>query len=68
MPEIIEGKVRENPYGNWSDVDTGLYVGGKQLFPWGMYPEPNFLDEYVGKNVRITIEVIEEPEKPSEDE
>ena len=53
--KIITGKIVENPYGNWSDVDTGWYIGYDRI--------DSFLNSYEGKNVRITIEIIPEVEK-----
>jgi hypothetical protein len=52
MSEVIEGKCQENPYGNWSDVDHGTYVGNTKV---------NYLfDKYDGKNIRIIIEELPE--------
>lgn len=69
IKEIIEGKVKVNPYGDWSDVDKGLYVGGDLIVfdgggAFGSSLGNTFLDDYVGKNVRITIEVL--PDEESE--
>lgn len=52
--KIIAGKIVENPYGNWSDVDTGWYIGFDRI--------DSFLNSYEGKNVKITIEIIPEVE------
>ncbi len=29
--QTIEGKVKENPWGNWSDVDKGWYIGHEEI-------------------------------------
>ncbi len=50
--KTISGEVVENPYGNWSDVDRGWYIGSDNIL--------NLLSEYEGKNVKISIEVISE--------
>lgn len=57
------GLVEINPYGNWSDVDHGLYIGGER-----------FADEHcdlavlVGKHVAITVEVLPSPEPEARDD
>lgn len=59
---VIEGICVENPYGNWSDVDKGVYVGGEQIV-WNNTSIPylsTFLNDFIGKNIRITIEEIKE--------
>lgn len=52
--KIITGKIVENPYGNWSDVDQGWYIGYDNI--------ETILKNYEGKNVKITIEIIPEVE------
>lgn len=54
--KTISGEVVENPYGNWSDVDRGWYIGGDDI--------QTLLREYEGKNVKITIEVLPENDSP----
>ena len=49
---VISGKLERNPYGDWSDVDKGLYVGSEDI--------DHILMDYEGKDVRITIEEIRE--------
>ena len=46
---IIEGEVKKNPYGNWDDVDKGIYVNGENI-------KDIFLD-YIGEMIKITIKV-----------
>jgi hypothetical protein len=48
----LEGPVKVNPWGNWSDVDKGLYIGTDRL--------DNAFYDYEGKKLRITVEVLEE--------
>ena len=54
--KTISGEVKENPYGNWSDVDTGWYIGSDNI--------RTLLYEYEGKNVKISIEVLPENDSP----
>jgi len=54
--KTISGEVVENPYGNWSDVDRGWYIGSDKV--------QTLLYEYEGKNVKITIEVLPENDSP----
>jgi len=49
---VLQGQLRENPWGNWSDVDKGLFVGSDKI--------ESSLWDLVGKNVKITIEEIDE--------
>ena len=51
---ILTGKVKENPYGNWEDVDKGWYIGWDNIL--------NVLWDFKNKNVRITVEEITEEE------
>ena len=48
---VVSGKVATNSYGNWDDVDKGLFVGGDKI--------ETVLWDYKGKNVKITIEEME---------
>ena len=48
--KIIEGKIVRNPYGDWDDVDKGLYCNDDNI--------NDLLSDYEGKNIRITIEEI----------
>jgi len=49
----LDGLVRRNPYGNWSDVDKGLYIDDDNI--------DNFIENnYKGRRIKITIEVLEE--------
>jgi hypothetical protein len=52
---IYEGKVVENPFGNWSDVDKGWYVGHNDV--------KEMIWNLEGKNVRITVEVLPDEEE-----
>lgn len=54
--KTISGEVKEIPYGNWSDVDKGWYIGGDNI--------RSILYEYEGKNVKISIEVLPENDSP----
>lgn len=62
---IIDGKVRDNIYGNWSNVDRGQWIGGEH-FAWA-YPMgvSTILDALGlnGRTVRITIEEIDSEEE-----
>ena len=50
--KTISGEVKEIPYGNWSDVDKGWYIGSDNIL--------NLLSEYEGKKIEITIKELEE--------
>lgn len=50
--KIITGKVEENPYGNWSDCDTGIFIDSDKV--------ESIFRQYKGKTVRVTIEEIKE--------
>jgi len=52
--KVIEGKVIQNPYGNWDDVDKGWYVDEEDIL--------SIIQDYEDKKIKITIELIE-PEK-----
>ena len=56
--KTISGEVKEIPYGNWSDVDTGWYIGSDNI--------RTLLYEYEGKNVKISIEVLPDAVDESE--
>ncbi len=47
---VIEGEVEINPYGDWGDVDKGLYVDLENIV--------NTLSEYEGQAIKLTIEVL----------
>ncbi len=49
---IIEGKVARDIYGSWDDCSPGLYVDSDMV--------ETLFSDYIGKNVKITIEEIEE--------
>lgn len=53
--DVTEGIVKENIYGNWSDVDKGIFIDGNNV--------NNFFDKYLNKNIRVTVEVIEKEEE-----
>lgn len=53
--ETYEGEVVENPYGNWSDVDHGWYIGS--------YAIQDILYGLENKKVRITVEVLEDDDQ-----
>lgn len=50
--KTIIGEVVINPYGDWSDVDMGVYFDGDNV-------ESIFRD-YGGRRLRVTIEEVEE--------
>ena len=58
------GKIKENPWGDWSDVDKGLYLDGERLISaprgYGTYCAPNIFDDLglVGRKIKITIEIL----------
>ena len=51
---IIEGKVFVNPYGDWDDVDKGVYVDDDNI--------ENLIYDYRGRRIKITIEEVDEAE------
>ena len=51
---ILKGKVRINPWGDWSDVDKGVYVGDNRIDSEVRY--------FNGSTVKITIEIIDDEE------
>jgi len=58
--EVFEGKIERDPYGIWSDVDRGVYIGGECLaFDCGT----TLFDKFQGRTVRVTIEVLPEPKE-----
>lgn len=60
------GKVRENPFGNWSDVDKGIYLDSERLVSapigYGTWCAPNIFDDLglVGRKIKITIEILQD--------
>lgn len=59
--KVYEGVVEENPWGNWSDVDKGIYIDGERVAREGW----NVFSDYEGKRVRVTIEEL--PPEPNSD-
>lgn len=52
---IIEGRIERDIYGSWSDCSPGLYIGSEH--------ESMLINEiykFTGRNVRITIEEIDD--------
>lgn len=49
--KVYEGEVQEDIYGSWSDCDPGVYVGCDRI--------DGIIDEFLGKHVRVTIEILE---------
>ena len=47
---VISGKVKYNPYGNWDDVDKGIFLDGHNI--------NTIFAPYIDKNIKITIEPI----------
>jgi hypothetical protein len=52
--EIIKGKVERDIYGSWDDCSPGLYLESDMV--------ETIFREYVGKNIKVTIEEIEDGE------
>jgi len=50
--KIITGKVAWDIYGGWSDVVRGLFIDTLKV--------ESIFNEYVGKNIKVTIEVVED--------
>lgn len=50
--KTIEGKVVRNPYGNWSDVDKGIYVDGENV--------ESIFNGYIGKKIKVVIQECED--------
>lgn len=59
----FEGKVTVNPYGDWSDVDHGVYIGGER-FASEYHP----ISDLEGKHVRVTVELLPTPKETEDDE
>jgi hypothetical protein len=59
--KVVEGVVKVNPHGDWSDVDRGAYVDGELVAnaAWSIF------HDFKGQRVRVTIEVL--PDEPTED-
>jgi hypothetical protein len=51
---IITGKVAYDVFGSYSDCSPGLYIDKDKVV--------SLLDKFVGKEEKITIEVIAKPE------
>lgn len=49
--KIIEGDVRHDVFGSWSDCSPGLYIDTDMV--------ESIFNSYKGRRVRVTIEVIE---------
>ena len=54
-----EGLVEENPYGSWSDVSHGVFVGGDKVCASN---ERSIFDDYIGRRIRVTIQVLPDEE------
>jgi hypothetical protein len=52
--EIIEGKVERDIFGSWDDCYPGLYLESDMI--------ESIFSEYLGKNIKVTIEEIENEE------
>lgn len=50
--KVIEGKVIQNPYGDWDDVDRGWYIDGENIL--------SLIQDYEDKKIKITIELVKE--------
>ena len=55
LTETIIGKVVRDKYGSWEDCSPGLYLGDDRV-------ETIFSGDYMGKTIRVTIEVVENEE------
>lgn len=56
--KVINGKVATNIYGNWEDCDPGLYLGDRRV--------ESIFNEFHKKTIKVTIEVLDNPETPIE--
>jgi hypothetical protein len=52
--EVYTGKVEKDVFGSWDDCSPGLYIDHDMI--------DTIFYEYMGKNIRLTIEVIEKAE------
>lgn len=55
MEEILyeqEGEIRKNIYGDWSDVDKGIFINQDEI--------NTIFTDLIGKKVKIQITSIEE--------
>jgi len=50
--KVVIGKVKRNIYGNWEDVDKGLFIDTETV-------EQIFRD-YEDRTIKVTIEEVEE--------
>lgn len=48
---IVEGNVRRDVFGSWSDCSPGLYIDTDMV--------ETIFNAYKGKRIRVTIEVVE---------
>jgi hypothetical protein len=48
---VLTGKLEQDIYGNWSDVDKGLFIDSDKI--------NSILWDFLHKNVRLTIEEID---------
>jgi len=59
IKKVLEGIVRLNIHGDWSDVDKGVWIGNEHMGIEGW----SVFSDLEGKNVRVTIEEL----PPTED-
>jgi len=55
---VINGKVATNIHGNWEDCDPGLYLGDIRV--------ETIFNKFHNKTIKVTIEVLDNPETPIE--
>lgn len=53
--QTLEGKVKENPWGDWSDVDKGVFIGLDEV--------NSIFREFEGRKIKVTIEEIVDTEE-----
>ena len=49
--KIISGLVEVNPYGDWDDVDRGIYIDHDKV--------DGLFRDYEGQTIKVTIEIKE---------
>lgn len=65
--EILEGKVQEDVFGSYDDCSPGTYIGDNILAS-SVRNGFNIFNKYIGKRIRVTIEVIPDEAEAEEDE
>jgi hypothetical protein len=63
--KIIEGKVGKDIYGSWDDCSSGLYLDSDMIYLDSDLISTIFYN-YLGKNIKVTIEEVESSCKDEE--